>query len=64
MSVRFREVMTDGTPRRILRALRDTRQAPDHEDLWLLLKNVLYLLDEMADDLQALKEAPKEAETP
>ena len=64
MSVEFREVMSAGTPRQVLRALKNKRSAPDHEDVVLLLKNVLELIDELDDRQRELEARLNAKDTP
>lgn len=47
MSIRFREIMAEGTPSQILRAMQTKRVTLDHEDIVLCLEALLQLVDDL-----------------
>ena len=55
MSIQFRQVCADGTPRQVLRALKSKKYTLDHEDILLCLQALFELTDELTGELEALR---------
>ena len=56
MSLQFRAIISQGTPRQIMRALKSKRTTLDHEDIVLCLQALLELVDDLYDRLPEEKD--------